>query len=44
MKVSKSIVNAIALLLSLFTDEEKEALKITLGTREITLEDQFIAR
>lgn len=40
----KDTINAIAVLLSLFTEEEKEGLKITLGTREITLQDQFIGR
>lgn len=37
-------INAIAALLTLFTDEEKEGLKITLGTKEITLKDQFVGR
>lgn len=37
-------VNAIATLLTLFTAEEKEGLKITLGERTITLEEQFVGR
>lgn len=37
-------VNAIAALLTLFSDEEKEGLKITLGERTITLEEQFVGR
>lgn len=36
--------NAIAILLSLFTAEEKEALKIVVGERTITLEEQFVGR
>lgn len=37
-------VNAIATLLTLFSDEEKEGLKITLGEHTITLEEQFVGR
>lgn len=44
MEIRSQTVRAIASLLSLFTDEEKEGLKITLGTTSLTLEDQFIAR
>lgn len=36
--------NAIAVLLSLFTAEEKEGLKIVVGERTITLEEQFVGR
>lgn len=35
---------AIAILLDLFTEEEKEGLKIVLGNRTITLEQQFVSR
>lgn len=37
-------VNAIVTLLTLFTEEEKEGLKITLGEHTITLEEQFVGR
>lgn len=44
MQIRSQTVSCIVLLLSLFTDEEKEALKITMGSRVVTLENQFLAR
>lgn len=42
--MNSNTINAIAILLSLFTEEEKQGLKITLGDRELSLEDQFLGR
>lgn len=42
--MNKDTINAIATLLTLFTEEQKEALKINLGSVTVTLEEQFVDR